>query len=110
MTEFELQVGKKIKAVKSNCGVSRAFCPFLRECGIVLQYTMPNKPSMNGVTERQNWTFKDMVRNMISHSFSLESLWGEALKPTFYILNRMPIMPNALSVISFTISHQDPIF
>ncbi|RDY11548.1 hypothetical protein CR513_03767, partial [Mucuna pruriens] len=33
---------------------------FLRECGIVLQYTMPSKPSMNGVAERQNQTLKDI--------------------------------------------------
>ncbi|RDX73030.1 hypothetical protein CR513_47415, partial [Mucuna pruriens] len=59
-TEVELQLGKKIKAIKSNCGGeyygrydgSGEQCPgpfalFLRVCGIVLQYTMPGKPSMN---------------------------------------------------------------
>ncbi|RDX90832.1 Copia protein, partial [Mucuna pruriens] len=47
------------------------------ECGIVLQYTMSGKPSMNGVTERRNRTLKDI------------SLWGEALKTVVYILNRV---------------------
>ncbi|RDY14604.1 hypothetical protein CR513_00311, partial [Mucuna pruriens] len=82
---------KKIKAVKSNCGDEYygrydefgeqrpgPFALFLRKCEIVLQYTMPGKPSMNGVTERRNWTFKDML------------LWGEALKTTVYIFNRVP--------------------
>ncbi|RDX62836.1 hypothetical protein CR513_58793, partial [Mucuna pruriens] len=36
------------------------FALFLRECGIVPQYTMPDKPSMNGVAERRNQTLKDM--------------------------------------------------
>ncbi|RDY09633.1 hypothetical protein CR513_05974, partial [Mucuna pruriens] len=31
-----------------------------------------------------------MVRSMISHSFLLESIWGEALKTTIYILSRVP--------------------
>nr|KYP41105.1 Retrovirus-related Pol polyprotein from transposon TNT 1-94 [Cajanus cajan] len=63
---------------------------FLRECGIAPQYTMPGKPSMNGVAERRNRTLKDMVRSMISHSSLPESLWGEALKTAVYILNRVP--------------------
>ncbi|RDX82729.1 hypothetical protein CR513_36442, partial [Mucuna pruriens] len=42
------------------------FALFLKECGIVLQYTMLGKPSMN------------------------ESLWREALKTIIYILDRVP--------------------
>ena len=45
---------------------------------------------MNGVAERRNMTLKDMVRNMISHSILPESLHGEAIKTTTYILNRVP--------------------
>jgi len=65
--EVELQLGKKIKAVKSDrggvyfdrydgSGKQRLgpFALFLKECGIVPQYTMPGKPSMNGVAERRN--------------------------------------------------------
>ena len=44
---------------------------------------------MNGLVERQNRTLQDMVRNMISHYTLLKSLWGEALKTTTYILNRV---------------------
>ncbi|XP_068657905.1 uncharacterized protein [Aristolochia californica] len=101
--EVELQLGKKIKAIKSNrsgeyygrydgSGEQRPgpFAIFLQECGIASQYTMPGKPSMNGVVELQNRTFKDMVRSMISHSSLPESLWGEALKTVVYILNRVP--------------------
>jgi len=101
--EVELQLGKKIKVVKSDCGgeyygrydgsgeqLPRPFALFLKECGIVPQYTMPGKPSMNGVAEPRNRTLKDMVRNMISHSTLPESLWGEALKTAVYILNRAP--------------------
>jgi len=63
-TEVELQLGKKVKAVKSDRGGEyygkydgsgeqrpRPFALFLKGCGIVLQYTMSGKPSMNGVAE-----------------------------------------------------------
>ncbi|RDY08295.1 hypothetical protein CR513_07486, partial [Mucuna pruriens] len=58
--EVEFQLGKKIKAIKSNLGGEYygrydesgeqhlgPFALFLRECGIILQYTMPGKLIMN---------------------------------------------------------------
>ena len=102
-TEVELQLGEKIKAVRSDRGGEYygrydgsgeqrpgPFARYLEECGIVPQYTMPGSPTMNGVAERRNRTLKDMVRSMISHSTLPESLWGEALKTAAYILNRVP--------------------
>ena len=69
--EVELQLGKKIKAVKSDRGGEYydrydgsgeqrlgPFAIFLKECGIVLQYKMPGKPRMNGGAKRQNEHFK----------------------------------------------------
>ncbi|RDY04902.1 hypothetical protein CR513_11325, partial [Mucuna pruriens] len=62
--EVELQLGKKIKAIKFDRGSdyygrydgSRKqhlgpFVLFLRECRIVMQYTMSSKPSINDVAE-----------------------------------------------------------
>src|SRR4051812_37957258 len=99
--EIENQLGKKIKAVRSDRDGeyygrydgssekrSGPFAKFLEECGIVPQYTMLGMPSMNGVSKRQNRTLKDMVRSMISHSTLPKSLWGEGLKTAAYILNR----------------------
>ncbi|KAJ9535448.1 hypothetical protein OSB04_un001427, partial [Centaurea solstitialis] len=101
--EVELQLGKKIKAVRSDRGGEYygrydgsgeqrpgPFALFLKECGIVPQYTMLGSPRMNGVAERRNRTLKDMVRSMISHTSLPEPLWGEALKTAVYILNRVP--------------------
>jgi len=101
--QVELQLGKKIKAVKSNRGGEYygrydgsgeqrlgPFAVFLKECGIFPQYTMLGKPNMNGVAERRNRTLKDMVRCMISHSTLPKSLWGEGLNTKVYILNKVP--------------------
>ena len=101
--EVENQLGKKIKAVKSDCGGEYydrydesgeqrpwPFTKFLEEYNIIPQHTMLGKPSINGVAKRRNRTFKDIIRSMINHSSLPESLWGEALKTTGYILNRVP--------------------
>ena len=100
--KVELQLGKKIKDVKSECGGEYydtydgsgeqrlgPFACFLKDYGIVLQYTMSSKHTMNSVVEQRNRTLKDMVKSMVSHSSLLESLWGEALKIVAYILNRV---------------------
>ncbi|KAA0038862.1 Retrovirus-related Pol polyprotein from transposon TNT 1-94 [Cucumis melo var. makuwa] len=63
--EVELQLGKKIKAVKfdrggeyygryDGSGEKRQgpFAKYLEECGIVPPYIMLGKPSMNSVAER----------------------------------------------------------
>jgi len=62
----------------------------LEECGIVAQYIMPGTPRQNGVTERGNHTFKDIVRSMIAQTTLPKLLWSEALKTTVYLLNRVP--------------------
>ena len=70
--------------------MSGPFVLFLKEHGIVPQYTMPGKPNMNGVAERQNRTLKEMVRAMMSHSTLPNSMWGEALKTAVHIINKVP--------------------
>lgn len=69
--KVENQLNKKIKVVRSDHGGEYygrydgsskqrlgPFARYLEECGIIPQYTMPETPSQNGVTERQNKAFK----------------------------------------------------
>ncbi|RVW67303.1 Retrovirus-related Pol polyprotein from transposon TNT 1-94 [Vitis vinifera] len=75
--EVENQLGKKMKAIKFDCGGEyygrydrsneqhpRPFAKYLMECGIVPQYTMLETPSQNGA--------------------------GKAVKTAIYILNKVP--------------------
>ena len=66
------------------------FSLFLREHGIVANYTMPRTLEQNGVAEQRNHTLIDMVKIMMSNSALLEFLWGEALKTVVHILNCVP--------------------
>ncbi|KAJ9697292.1 hypothetical protein PVL29_009194 [Vitis rotundifolia] len=100
--KVELQLGKPIKAVKSDKGGEYygrydetgrnpgSFAKFLLECSIDARYTMPGTPQQNGVAERRNRTLLDMVRCMLSNSSLPEFLWGEALRTAAYILNQVP--------------------
>ena len=51
---------------------------------------MPGSLEQNGVAERRNHTLMEMKRSMMGRSNLPEYLWGEAIKTTTYILNRVP--------------------
>ena len=82
-SEVENQLGKKIKALRSDRG-------YLRNCGILSQLTPPGTPQLNGVSERRNRTLLDMVRSMMSFTDLPVSFWGYALETAAHTLNRSP--------------------
>jgi len=100
--EVEKQKEKKIKIVRSDIGgeydgrytengqMIGPFAQFLEEEGIVAQYTMPDTPQQNGVAERRNHTFMDMVRSMLSNFELPLFLWSKAFKTVVYVLNWVP--------------------
>lgn len=101
--EDEKQIRKMIKIVRSNRGGEYygrytcmaqklgPFANFLKEQGVIAQYTILGSPHQNGVVERRNRTLIDMVRSMINKYSLPLSLWSEALKTAVYILNRVPL-------------------
>ena len=69
--EVENQLGKKIKALRSDRGgeyLSHEFDDHLKENGILSELTPPGTPQWNGVSERGNGTLLDMVRSMMGLS------------------------------------------
>ena len=61
-----------------------------KEKEIIRQLTIPGTPQQNGVAERRNRTFLDMVRSMMVQGNLPISYWGDALLTAAYILNRVP--------------------
>nr|GEZ80198.1 hypothetical protein [Tanacetum cinerariifolium] len=62
--EVENQLGKTIKALRSNRGgkyISQEFKDYLKACGIVQQLTTPYTPQHNCVSEKRNHILLDMV-------------------------------------------------
>nr|GEW06489.1 retrotransposon protein, putative, Ty1-copia subclass [Tanacetum cinerariifolium] len=67
--EVENKLGKTIKALRLDRDgeyVSQEFKDYLKACRIIQQLTPPYKPQHNGVSERRNHTFLDMVRSMMN--------------------------------------------
>ena len=70
--------------------MSIEFVSFLKEQGILSQFSAPGTPQQNGVAERRNRTLLDIVRLMMSLSTLPLSFWGYALETAAYILNMVP--------------------
>ena len=63
---------RSIKSLRSNGGgecLNQEFLDYLRENGILSQWTPPYIPQHNGVTERRNRTLLDMVRSMMGKAY-----------------------------------------
>ena len=91
--EVENQLGKRIKALRSDRGgeyLSHEFVDHLKQCGIVSEWTPPGTPQWNGVSERRNRTLLDMVRAMMSRTELPISFWGYALETAAFMINRIP--------------------
>ena len=92
-SEVENQTDKKIKTLRSDRGgeyLSQEFIDYLKECGIVSQWTPPGTPEWNGVSERRNRTLMEMVISMMSHGKLPMFLWVYALEAALHTLNRVP--------------------
>ncbi|KAL0439755.1 UNVERIFIED_CONTAM: hypothetical protein Slati_2458500 [Sesamum latifolium] len=70
--------------------LSGEFIDYLKENGILSQWTPPGTPQLNGVAERRNRTLLDMVRSMTSFTELPPSFWGYALKTAAKLLNITP--------------------
>ncbi|GJV02550.1 retrotransposon protein, putative, ty1-copia subclass [Tanacetum coccineum] len=91
--EVENQLGKTIKAIRSDRGgeyISQEFKDYLKAYGIVQQLTPPYTPQHNGVSERRNHTLLNMVRSMMSLTTFPLSFWDYALESAARILNMVP--------------------
>ncbi|KAL0287166.1 UNVERIFIED_CONTAM: Retrovirus-related Pol polyprotein from transposon TNT 1-94 [Sesamum angustifolium] len=95
--EAETQTGKKLKRLRSDRGGEYESSKFTEHCqtfGIIHEETPPYSPSSNGVAERKNRTFKDMINSLLLTSGLPKYLWGEALNTACHILNRVPLKHN----------------
>ncbi|KAL8147684.1 hypothetical protein AgCh_005128 [Apium graveolens] len=89
--EVEKQTKHSIITLRSDQGgeyLNGEFLDYLKENGIVSQWTPPYIPQLNGVSERRNQTLLDMVRSMMSYANLSVFLWGYVLETSAYLLNK----------------------
>lgn len=89
----EKSTEKNIKMLRTDRGgefCSKEFTLYCEEMGIERQYTNPYTPQQNGVVERRNRTVAAMTRSFLKESKLPSCMWGEAVRHSVYVLNRLP--------------------
>lgn len=84
---------KKIRILRTDRGgefTSKEFEKYCEEARIARHYTAPYSPQQNGVVERRNRTVVEMARSFLKEMKMPAEMWGEAVRHSVYILNRLP--------------------
>lgn len=94
ITVHENQVGKKVKAIRSDNGgefIDEELEIWLRGHGIEHQTIPARSPQSNGVAERMNRTLQDRARSMLVGAGLGGGFWVEAIATASHIRNRGPV-------------------
>ena len=97
--EVENQLRKRIKVFRSDRGgeyFSNDFNNFCEEHGIIHECSAPRTLEQNGLAERKNRTFLEMINAILLNVELPFNLWGEALFVACHILNRIPLRKNQI--------------
>jgi len=89
----EKHTGKLLKCLREDKGgeyMSNEFDTFLKECGIIREHSVRNRPQQNGVAERANRTLGERITAMLSESGLSKAYWAECLAALVHVLNRCP--------------------
>lgn len=92
--EVEREKNLKVSTIRCDNGgeyTSNKMKNWCRYKGIILDYTIPYSPQLNGKAERLNRTVLEKVRALLFQSKEESYLWGEAAKTAAYLINRTPV-------------------
>jgi hypothetical protein len=90
-------LGSKIKELQMDQGgefVSNAFRKFCADSGILMRYSVRNRPQQNGIAERANRTVDEHTTAMLYEANLPASFKGEAVAAYIHIWNRLPTSAN----------------
>ena len=93
IAEAENKWNLKLQKIRSDGGgeyISTNFKSWCAEKGIILDYTIPHTPMLNGSAERLNRSLMEKVRALLFDSKLDHKFWGEALYTAANLLNRSP--------------------
>ncbi|KMQ86176.1 gag-pol polyprotein [Lasius niger] len=91
MVEAKWQL--RVSKLRSDNGreyLSKKLVEWCKGKGIVLDYTTPYTPQLNGKAERLNRTLIEKTRALLADAGADKTIWGEAARTATYLLNRSP--------------------
>lgn len=93
VNEAEAHFNVKTEKIRCDRGGeyrSQDFQEWCKARGIILDYTIPHTPELNGKAERLNLTLMNKVRPMLTEGKLDNEMWGFAVLTAAYQINRSP--------------------
>lgn len=88
----EQETGEKVQTLRTDRGgefVSTEFNAYCENTSIKRHLTAPYTPQQNRVVEGRNKTLMEMRMSILKHIHMPNYLWGEAIRHSTYLLNRV---------------------
>lgn len=89
--ESERKYGKNISTIRCDNGgeySSTDLKQYAFKKGIIIDYTIPYTPQLNGKAERVNRTLLEKTRALLCDSNLSKKMWGEAARTAAFLMNR----------------------
>ena len=89
---IEQETKASIQTLRTDRGgefTSQEFQVFCDNNGVRRHLTAPYSPQQNGVVERRNRTLMEMTRSIMKHMKIPNYMWGEAVRHSTYLINRV---------------------
>ncbi|KAL0367866.1 UNVERIFIED_CONTAM: Retrovirus-related Pol polyprotein from transposon TNT 1-94 [Sesamum radiatum] len=89
----EAEIDRGVRCLRTDNGgeyTSNKFLDFIREAKIRQQFTCPNTPQQNGVSERKNRHLAEICRSMLHAKNVPGQFWAEAMKTAAFVINILP--------------------
>ncbi|UYV66504.1 K02A2.6-like, partial [Cordylochernes scorpioides] len=93
VNEVERFLNAKVSKLRCDNGGEYANTQVKEWCkmkGIILDFTIPYTPQLNGKAERLNRTLIEKTRALLLDSKLNKEMWGEATRVAAYLINRSP--------------------
>lgn len=90
----ENERGLKLVRLRTDNGgefTSAALRTWLKEKGVIQEFTPPRTPHAHGVAEQMNRTLQEMARSMMQDTGLGGGSWGEVFLTASYLRNRGPV-------------------
>ena len=93
-SKVEIQVGCKLKRLRTNKKGEYYDPSYFHFMGIIHETIVWYAPQLNGVAERKNRTLQEMVNSVLSYSSLSKGFCVEAMLTAYHILNWVPFRTN----------------
>ena len=93
VNHWERQTDSKVKRIRTDGGgefVNKKLTNFMKQRGIIPEWTAPYSPESNGMAERTNRTLLEKMRTLMAASGLPDSYWEEALYASNELRNMLP--------------------